>query len=140
MVKSWVSHITFPFRASFCKKRVCGTNERLHNNVLVKLFAEKVSSRDIGDVIRLLGPVDFHELFHELNIKDADIEKEEKNADSSHPGQQARAVFNFWIKAEGKEATRKAMLDALERCGNVEDKEILEDIWDGRGKRKQSHS
>ena len=95
---------------------------------------DKVTSRDIGDVIRLLGPDDLHELFHALKIKNTDIEKEEKNADSPHPGQQARAVFNFWIKDKGREATQQAILDALERCGNVEDKENLEDIWGGKGK------
>ena len=98
-------------------------------------YADKaLTSGDVGDVIGLLGPDDFHELFHALEIKDVDIEKEEKNADSSHPGQQARAVFNFWTKAKGREATRGAVCNALGRCGNVEDKENLEDIWDGKGK------
>ena len=103
--------------------------------MFLKFHADKVTSRDIGDVIRLLGTDDFHELFHALDINDSDIEKEKKNADSAHPGQQARAVFNFWIKTKGKEATRQAILGALERCGNIEDKEILEDIWDGNGKK-----
>ena len=93
-----------------------------------------MSSRDIGDVIRLLGATDLHELFYSLNIKHTDIEKEEKNASSDHPGLKARAVFNFWIKVNGNNATRQSILDALVKSDNVEAAENLQDIWDGKGK------
>ena len=96
-----------------------------------------MSGRDIGDVIRLLGTTDLQELLHALNIKDTDIEKEEKNASSDHPDLKARAVFNFWMKVNGNNATRQSILDALVKCDNIEATENLQDIWDEKGKTKK---
>ena len=95
---------------------------------------DKVSARDIGDIIRLLSPSDSHELFHALDIKERDIATEKENANSADPIIQARTVFNFWIKTKASKATRQAILDALRKCCNIDAKEILEDIWAGKGK------
>ena len=99
----------------------------------VPILTDKMSARDIGDVIRLLNPNDSHELFHAINIEERDIATEKENANSTDPNIQARAVFNFWIRKEASKATRQAILDALLKCCNIEAKEILEDIWAGKG-------
>ena len=98
------------------------------------LFAVQATDRDFGDLIRLLGADDLHELFPALDIKYTDIEKEEVGAASPHPDLKARNVLNFWRQNKASEATCQALLDALQHCGNVHAKETLEDMWNGKGR------
>ena len=76
---------------------------------------------------------DLHELFYALDIKYTDIEKDEVGAGLPHPDFKATKVLISWRQGKAGEATRQALLDALTRCGNIYVKEILEDMWNGKG-------
>ena len=103
-------------------------------NTFVSYIVEKATNRDFIDITRLLDPDDLQELFYELDIKKHYSDREEKSADSTDPGIKAKEVLISWRKREAKNATCQALLDALERCRNIEAKETLEDMWNGNSK------
>ena len=55
-------------------------------------------------------------LFHELGIKQHDVEKAELSANTNDVDLKARAVLRWWKKTNGRKATRDVILEALERC------------------------
>ncbi len=98
------------------------------------IFTDVVSDSDFTEVIQLVGVEDRYDLYQALNnISDHDVETAELNAYPRSVDFKARAVLYKWRLQNGDKATRQALLDGLEKCGNVEAKEILEDIWNGRG-------
>ena len=90
-----------------------------------------MSDKDIFDITnktKLLHS-DLHNLFSELGIEDTDVENAERIADSRDFKLQAKKVLKMWRTKNGRNATRKAVIDALMECGLVEAKEILEEKW-----------
>ena len=92
---------------------------------------EKVSDKDIFAITykTKLEHAELHYLFAELGIDDADVENAERMADTKDFKLQARKVLKMWRTNNGRNATRKAIIDALTECDLIEAKEILEEKW-----------
>ena len=101
---------------------------------MLSCIAGTATEVDFGDVTNQLDSDDLHELFYALDIKKHCFDKDEKNADSTHPDLKAKEVLISWRNHEGHNATRQALLDALEKAKNIEAKETLEDMWNGNSK------
>ena len=67
-----------------------------------------------------MGPDELRKLFHELGIRQRDIEKVERSANTDNIDLKAKAVLRWWVKTNGRKATREAILEAL---GNSQDKQ-----------------
>ena len=76
----------------------------------------KVTEQDIREVTDDLGPDELKFLYHNLDIKQRDIDVAEKEADSTNPRLKARAVLRWWMKTKGREATREALYEAKEKA------------------------
>ena len=92
---------------------------------------EKVSDKDISDITykTKLQHADLHHLFSELGIDDADVENAERMADSRDFRLQAKKVLKMWRTKNGRNATRRAVINALIECELIDAKEILEKKW-----------
>ncbi|XP_072015334.1 uncharacterized protein [Amphiura filiformis] len=93
---------------------------------------EKVLSRkDINNVAdkAKLGRDQLKHLFIELDIPSSDIANAERRADTRDFKLQAIEVLQFWQQSNGEKATRNEIINALEECGFIEAKEILEKKW-----------
>ena len=64
-----------------------------------------------------------------LEINSDEIEKAEKNANTSDENTKSWFVLQFWKNREAEMATRHHILSALETCGNMKEKERLENTW-----------
>ena len=78
----------------------------------------KVSS--IGDIQRL---------FSALNMEEIEVEKAKRNADSNDVDLMGRAVLVFWKKTRGRDATRQAMLKAMDGYHDPQAKGKLIQRW-----------
>ena len=89
------------------------------------------SDEDIRDVAYKVGLTynDLHKLYGELHLSLADINREERNSDTRDYSIQAEHILSYWRKKNGKVATRKTILDALQECHNKEAIENLEGKW-----------
>ena len=89
-----------------------------------------VSDEDLADVVDLLDPTQMEKLYIRLGLPRSAIKKaihEDGNyGDLDLKGQ---SVLRRWRQIEGKNATRRAILDAIDRCGNYEAVECLEGKW-----------
>ena len=90
-------------------------------------------------MIQLLGPDDLKKLFQALDIDYRDVEKAEKNADTTDTDTRAWHVLRLWQKRLGKGAKRSCILDALEKCNNIDALEQLEATWNQQGYIEFSH-
>ena len=92
---------------------------------------EKVSDKDIGDVIKFarLQHSNLENLFVELGLKANEIEKAKKNADSSDIKLQAASVLRSWRRSRGNSATRRTVITALKECRCNEAEKILQEKW-----------
>ena len=88
-----------------------------------------ISDADIGVVINHLGPDDLHKLYYELALSKEKVQKCEQSAGTHDIDLQARSVLEFWRKDCKEAATRMAILNGLEQCGNAEIKDVLEEKW-----------
>ena len=90
-----------------------------------------VFDKDIRDVARKaeLTYADLHHLYGELELSHAEIENQERIADTKDFMLQAKHVLIFWRQKKGKEATRVKLLTALQECKLSRAKEILEERW-----------
>ena len=88
-----------------------------------------ITESDFDDVIKLLGIADLESFFQALGLQPPDIEKEKANAGVNDVNLQARNVLRFWRKTEGKAATRKRILEALEKCEKRLAVQQLEATW-----------
>ena len=90
-----------------------------------------VSDKDIRDVAMKIGLKrdDLHKLYGELLLTLSEIEKEERNADTKDYSIQAVRIISFWREKNGKEATRKKILDALQMCNHNKARQMLEEKW-----------
>ena len=82
---------------------------------------------------QLLDTNDFKKLFLALGFELRDVEKEQRNADTTDVDIKAWYVLRKWRNKLGKKATRSCILNALEKCRNLEAREILENTWNHEG-------
>ena len=92
-----------------------------------------VSESHFHDVIQLLGSDDLLILYHALGIDYRDVEKAERKTDTPDIDTRALHVLRLWRNRLGERATRSSILDALQKCRNVEAQEILDYTWNQRG-------
>ena len=82
---------------------------------------------------QLLGPDDLQQLYHALDLTYSDVQKAERNADTTDENIRAWHVLRLWRNRLGRNATRQAILDALENCRNLEARDMLDYTWNERG-------
>ena len=70
------------------------------------------SESDYHDITDELGSDELQHLFHNLGISQQDIERVERNADTTDYRSKARAVLEWWKKREGRYATSEALHEA----------------------------
>ena len=92
-----------------------------------------ISEFHFRDVIQLLGPDDLRKLFQALGVDYRDVEKAERNADTADIDTKAWNVLRLWRNSLGARATRSCILNALEKCMNMEAWEQLNETWNQRG-------
>ena len=90
-----------------------------------------ISGTDIQDVARKadLTYAELHNLYGELGILQCDIENQERIANTKDFKIQAVHVLRYWQQTNGREATRMAILHALQECKYNRAKAILEEKW-----------
>ena len=93
-------------------------------------FKSVISDEDLADVVDLLDPTQMEKLYIRLGLSRSAIKKaiheDENYGDLDLKGQ---SVLRRWRQIEGKNATRKVILDAIKRCGNCEAVESLKAKW-----------
>ena len=77
----------------------------------------------------MLGPADLQHLFNSLDIPHRDIEKAQMSVNSNDVNLQGLAVLRYWQRLRSSKATKEAILEALQRCNNIQNKEELEIFW-----------
>ena len=92
-----------------------------------------ISEFHFRDVIQLLGPDDLRKLFQALGVDYSDVEKVERNVDTTDIDTKAWNVLRLWRNRLGAGATRSCILNALEKCMNMEACEQLDETWNQRG-------
>ena len=80
-----------------------------------------------------MGPDNLHKLFNELGIKQHDIEKAERSANTNDVDLKAKAVLRWWKKTNGRKATRDVILEALAKCQDKQKKRNLQEQIVKRG-------
>ena len=89
-----------------------------------------VSDEDLADVVEQLDLTEMEKLYIRLGLPKSVIKKaihaEENYGDPDLRGQ---SVLRRWREIQGKNASRKVLLDALGMCENYEALEILEAKW-----------
>ena len=90
-----------------------------------------VSDKDIRDVASKaeLTHAELRHLYGELELSQADIENQERMADTRDFMLQAEHVLKHWRQKTGKEATKEKLLDTLQECKLNRAKGILEEKW-----------
>ena len=92
------------------------------------------SDSDFGDVIKLLTPSDLRELYYGLGISSRDMQTWEADiGERASVNLRARNVLETWRKQEASNASRQAILLALEKCKNRDAKEKLQKLWEPGG-------
>ncbi|XP_072020841.1 twitchin-like [Amphiura filiformis] len=96
-----------------------------------EIGVEVVTDSDIQNVAYKteLGRDNLKHLFKQLGIKEPDIEKAILKADTKDFQLQSNNVLHYWRQTNGKKATRKAIIKALEECNLNKAKEILLAKW-----------
>ena len=94
----------------------------------------EISEDDLNDVTELLDPDDLQKLFDELQIHHRDVRKAEERVSTKDVDLKARAVLRHWKKIQGHKASKQFILDALDRCENIQAKENLIAAWEMKGK------
>ena len=108
----------------------CFTHSSL-SNFLNTGIDKTVTDGDIRDIAMNsdLLHKDMMKLFMELEMKQPEIEKAQRNADTTDVQIRSVHILQDWRQKSGKSATRRRILEALKRCKLIDAKEILEDIW-----------
>ena len=78
-------------------------------------------------VTEVVNPNDLRRLYVKLNITEAKVE----HAEVGHTDSQLRgkAVLMKWRQEHAGDATKRAILEALEQCDNREASQALIDMW-----------
>ena len=100
--------------------------------VLEPALPPSISDQNLEYVVDLLGPSDLQHLFNALDIPHRDVEKAEMKANTNDVNIQAMYVMRHWRSIRGVRATKEAILEALQRCNNIQNKEELEIYWNMR--------
>ena len=87
-------------------------------------------------MVKFLAPVDLQNLYEALGIPKRKVLKAEASASTSDVDLKAKEVLRQWKQKKGKLATRKTILDALQKCENLEAKEQLEEEWTRKGNKQ----
>ena len=100
-------------------------------NLLLELiiypFTAKISDREIRDVTEEVSPNDLQHLYLELKLPRPMVEHAEfGHSDSQLRG---RSVLVEWRKQRPDEATKRAVLEALNNCHNLEATQALLKKW-----------
>ena len=90
-----------------------------------------MSDKDIRDVTTNanLSVSDLDQVFLELGMSNREIENTKYNAREYTVDIQANRVLEEWRQRHGKEATRQAIITALEAGNRTEAVETLQDKW-----------
>ena len=91
-----------------------------------------MSDQDIQDVANKaeLTRPQLLNLYTALKVTESDIENQERIADTRDFKIQAQFVLRHWRQINGESATRKVLLEALQECGYIQAKQILEKKWE----------
>ena len=92
---------------------------------------------DFKEIVRLLGHAELEMFYPELGLSDQDIEKAKINANVDDVDLKAMNVLRLWLKKKGQQATRQAVLQALERCECKNAMEQLRIKWGLTGEYSQ---
>ena len=99
------------------------------------LLSAMVSNDDINDIIKLsLDYNDFQKLYGELQIPSHEVANAIHSTGTRDVIINARKVLELWCRLRGHVATRQAILEALDGCGNRNAREQLEETWKLKGK------
>ncbi|XP_072025580.1 uncharacterized protein [Amphiura filiformis] len=92
---------------------------------------EQVSDKDISKVTSKVGLTrdQFKKMYRELGITACNIENAERTADTNDVQLQAAKVLEDWRSANGKDASRRAIIGALKECGFNNAVEKLSTVW-----------
>ena len=92
---------------------------------------EQISEKDINEVTEnaRLQHSDLENLFTVIGLQENEIEKAKRNANTTDIKLQAANVLRSWRKSRGNDATRQALISALETCKYNEAVEILKEKW-----------
>ena len=95
------------------------------------LFSGNVTAttKDLWNLVKMLGPDELHELYVELDISSKDVQKAELNAPGQSVNRKALAVLEWWKESSPANATRETLLKALEECRFIDLKQQLEAKW-----------
>ena len=95
--------------------------------IIIIPFIAKISDREIRDVTEVVSPKDLQHLYLELDLPRPMVEHAEfGHTDSKLQG---RAVLVEWRKQRPDEATKRAVLEALNICHNLEATQALLKKW-----------
>ena len=107
-------------------------SDNFHSNIALTILltedttTDKFQKNDIKTVIEKLGPNEIRKFFGSLGLTKTFIDQH-KNADRSDVLAQAKNVLMGWIKETTP--TMDDLLKALERAGNKNASEELQDHW-----------
>ena len=96
----------------------------------LSLLITVISDGDVADVVDLLDPTQLEKLYVRLGLPRSvimtAIHEEENYGDPDLKGQ---SVLRRWRQIQGRNATRKAILEVLGMCGYTDVKETLDEKW-----------
>ncbi|XP_072043319.1 uncharacterized protein [Amphiura filiformis] len=101
-----------------------------HTTKKIKSASSDISDADFNKVIYRMRPDDLKRLYTELGLSQPEIEHCSSTSRDSRS--KAMDVLQYWREINGCNATRRAILKALEECGNRNSREYLEDLWSMR--------
>ena len=87
-----------------------------------------MSDDDLMAVIDLLDPAQLQKLYVRLGLQKTDTGKAKYLESRTTPDLQ---VLLQWRKNRGSEATKEAIMQALDKCGNMEARDYLFWKWKG---------
>ena len=94
-------------------------------------WPDKLTEKHFQDIVALLGTSDLDRLYGELDgMTYAEVSRIKTGVNTPvNVELEATNVFVAWIGEKGTDATRQAVLTALEDCGNTLAKENLIQLW-----------
>ena len=94
---------------------------------MILFFTARITDHEINDVTDEVSPNGLQHLFSRLNLSQAMVEHAEfGQTDSQLRG---RAVLMKWRQQSPGEATKRAVLEALKKCRNLEARRALIEKW-----------
>ena len=89
---------------------------------------QKVSTRDISDVVKVLRNKERKNLYEKLGLSPVEIEDAEAEGGNA-PDLKGKSVLRHWVQKNGNMATRNAILTALRECEYKSAIQGLQQIW-----------